>query len=260
MLELIDSHCHLDLPQFINDRPEVLARAKAAGVIVQIIPGICSGNWNYQREICESDASLYPAYGLHPCFTQWHHLEDISRLENWLIYEKPCALGECGLDFFIEKADRKAQYFYFQAQLELAASFNLPLIIHARGKGALEAVIYHLQQFKNLRGVIHSFSGSLIQAKKLWDRGFLIGLGGPLTWPRARKLRALVASMPLEYLVLETDAPDQPDSEYAELRKPNEPARLAFIAKTVAQLRQQPLAEIAAQTTANARRLFNLTV
>jgi len=256
VLALIDSHCHLDTTAFDGDRPAVLARAQTAGVIAQIVPATCAAHWPRLRAVCAMDRALYPVYGLHPMFTNAHRQTDIPQLHHWIERENPCALGECGLDFFVDGLNPAAQRFYFQQQLQLARDFDLPLIIHARR--ALEEVIHQLRRIGGLRGVIHSFSGSIEQARQLWKIGFLIGLGGPITWPRARRLRSLVATMPLEYLLLETDAPDQPDSELAGQR--NEPARLAVIAHTIAKLRQQSVAEIAAQTTANARQLFRISV
>jgi len=251
-MRLVDSHCHLDADAFDNERQVVLSRAQAAGVMAQVVPATTAARWPKVRAVCAANKVLYPAYGLHPMFVNEHRHTDVQHLGQWLEQEKPCALGECGLDFFIPDLDISAQLFYFQQQLHLARELDLPLIIHARR--AQEAVNQCLRRIKGLRGVIHSFSGSAEQARQLWKMGFLIGLGGPITWPRARRLRSLVASMPLDYLLLETDAPDQPDREIAGQR--NEPARLAVIAQTVADLRQQNVAEIAAQTTANARRLF----
>jgi len=251
-VKLVDSHCHLDADAFDAQRQDVLSRAQAAGVVAQVVPATTAKAWPKLRAVCAGNKALYPAYGLHPMFVNEHQAADVQHLGQWLEQEKPCALGECGLDFFVPDLDISAQRFYFQQQLHLARDYDLPLIIHARR--ALEEVIGSVRRIKGLRGVIHSFSGSVEQARQLWKMGFLIGLGGPITWPRARRLRALVATMPLEYLLLETDAPDQPDSEIAGQR--NEPARLAVIAQTVADLRQQNVAEIAAQTTANAQRLF----
>jgi len=252
---LVDSHCHLDADSFDNEREAILSRAKAAGIVVQVVPATTAKRWPKLRDVCAMDHSLHAVYGLHPMFIAEHCPTDLHQLRQWIEQEKPCALGECGLDFFVVDPDISAQLFYFEQQLLLAREFDLPLIIHARR--AQEPVNQCLRRIKGLRGVIHSFSGSVEQARQLWKMGFFIGLGGPITWPRARRLRALVATMPLEFLLLETDAPDQPDSHIAGQR--NEPARVAVIAQTVADLRQQSVTDIAAQTTANAQRLFNFT-
>jgi TatD DNase family protein len=253
-VRLTDSHCHLDAPGFDGDRAAVIARAKAAGVAAQVVPAITAASWPKLREVCAADASLHPAYGLHPMFLAEHRPGHLHELHAWLERERPCAIGECGLDFFVEGLDADTQRHYFDGQLRLAREFDLPLIVHARR--AVDEVIHVVRRTGGLRGVVHSFSGSPQQARQLWDLGFLIGLGGPLTYPRANRLRTLAATMPLDYLLLETDAPDQPDAGIRGQR--NEPARLADILATVAELRGQAPEEIAAQTTANARRLFDL--
>ena len=163
-------------------------------------------------------------------------------------------MGECGLDYFVEGLDRDAQATFFEGQLRLAREFDLPLIVHARR--AVDAVIAAVRKVGGLRGVVHSFSGSLEQAEQLWKLGFMLGLGGPVTYERARRLRKLAATMPIEHLLLETDAPDQPDSNHRGQR--NEPARITTVLETIATLRDAPPADIAAATTANAERLFSL--
>ncbi len=253
-MQLFDSHCHLDADEFDGDREAVIARAQAAGVNAQVVPAVTAASWPKLRQTCTLTTGLYPAYGLHPMFLAEHRPEHLQALEEWVQRERPLAIGECGLDFFVEDLDPEAQRFYFQGQLDIAHDHQLPVVVHARR--AVDEVIQRIRRTGGLRGVVHSFSGSPEQARQLWQLGFLIGLGGPLTYPRANRLRTLVAQMPLEYLLLETDAPDQPDAGIRGQR--NEPARLAEILRTVAELRGQPEAEIAAQTTTNARRLFGL--
>jgi TatD DNase family protein len=180
------------------------------------------------------------------------HLDELAR---WLERERPVALGECGLDFYIEEADAEGQRRYFSAQLELAREFDLPVILHARR--AVEEVTLALRRIGGLRGVVHSFSGSEEQARQLWELGFLIGMGGPVTWPRARRLRRIVADMPLQFLLLETDAPDQP--LVGRRGRRNEPALLREVCQVVADLRGEDFDHVAAATSANARRLFGLS-
>lgn len=251
---LVDSHCHLDAAEFDSDREAVIHRAGAAGVGVQIVPAVTAASWPKLREVCMVQPGLHPAYGLHPMFLPEHRPEHLQHLRDWVQREAPCAIGECGLDFFVDNLDPAEQRLYFQAQLELARDMQLPLIVHARR--ALDEVIQRIRRVGKLSGVVHSFSGSPEQARQLWDLGFMIGLGGPITYPRANRLRGLVSKMPLEFLLLETDAPDQPDAGIRGQR--NEPARLRQILETVAELRQQAAADIAAQTTANAKQLFKL--
>ncbi|MCF7751798.1 TatD family hydrolase [Bacillus subtilis subsp. subtilis] len=253
-MRLVDSHCHLDASEFDADRSEVIASARAAGVRTQVVPAVTAASWPKLRDTCLLADGLRPAYGLHPMFLDAHRPGHLDDLRGWIERERPCAVGECGLDFFVEGLDPALQQFYFDGQLRLAREFDLPVIVHARR--AVDAVIAAIKQVGGLRGVVHSFSGSPEQAAQLHKLGFLVGLGGPLTYDRAQRLHRLVAQLPLEQLLLETDAPDQPDAGIRGAR--NEPSRLPVILDTVARLRGEPAAEIAAQTTANANRLFNL--
>lgn len=252
MNRLYDSHCHLDASEFDPDRDQVLARARAAGVTRQLVPAVDRASWPKIRSLCAADPGLRPAYGLHPMFLDRHQPGDLEELAEWLAREHPAAVGECGLDFFVEGLDPEAQRSYFQRQLELAREFDLPVVLHARR--AVDEVIASLRRVGGLRGVVHSWSGSEEQARQLFGLGFHLGIGGPVTFERAQRLRRTVATMPLEWLLLETDAPDQPDAAHRGER--NEPARLPNVLAVVAELRGQDPAEIAAATSANAERLF----
>lgn len=254
MTFLIDSHCHLDAAEFDADRATVIQRGQAAGVGMQVVPATHAEAWPGLREVCAGAPGLYPAYGLHPVFLEQHTLTHLDALAGWIAREQPVAVGECGLDYFIDALDRDAQQYYFEAQLELARDHDLPVIVHARR--AVDATIAAIRRVGKLRGVVHSFPGSPEQARQLRELGFMIGLGGPITYERARRLRRLVAEMPLDQLLLETDAPDQPDADNRGGR--NEPALLVRVLDVVASLRGQDREEIAAATTANTRRLFNL--
>lgn len=251
---LVDSHCHLDAPEFDDDREAVIRRARDAGVFQQVIPAINAQGWPKLRELCGAAPGLFPAYGLHPMFLSGHRPEHLAQLAHWLEKEQPVAVGECGLDYFVEGLDHEAQQLYFDGQLALARDFDLPVIVHARR--AVDAVIASVKRIGGLRGVVHSFSGSPEQARQLWQLDFLVGIGGPATYERANRLRSLVASMPLDYLLLETDAPDQPDASIRGQR--NEPARLANVCEVVATLRGMDADVVATATTNNAKRLFKL--
>lgn len=254
MHSLIDSHSHFDAPEFDADREEVLMRARKAGVSRQILPAVTQASWSNLSAICGTHDGLFPAYGLHPMFLAEHrpaHLEGLARLVE---RERPVAIGECGLDFQVEGLDAEAQRGYFIAQLELARDTGLPLILHARR--ALEEVTLALRRIGGLRGVVHSFSGSIEQARELWKLGFCLGIGGPVTYERARRLREIVANMPAEFLLLETDSPDQPLSSHRGQR--NEPAWLVEVLQCVADLRGESPAQVAATTSRNAEQLFGL--
>ena len=256
-MRLVDSHSHFDDVSFAADRAEVLTRAQAAGVMAQIVPATHADGWAQLESVCSQHPGLYPAYGLHPVFLPQHLPAHLDALQQQLASGKPCvAVGEIGLDHFLDTLDRQRQQDFFEAQLRLALEFNLPVIIHARR--AFDAVIATLRRFPGSRGVIHSFSGSLEQAKQLCKMGFMLGIGGPLTYPRAQRLRRTVTQIPLDYLLLETDAPDQPDSQWRGQR--NEPARLLAILDTLAELRGESRETIAAATTANAEQLFGIPI
>ena len=252
MSPLYDSHCHLDAAEFDADRPAVLARARDAGVARQLVPAVDRASWDAIRTLCAAEPGLRPAYGLHPMFLDRHQPGHLDELRDWLESERPAAVGECGLDFFVDGLDPDKQRLYFRRQLELARDFDLPVVLHARR--AVEEVIATLREVGGQRGVVHSWSGSEEQARQLFELGFCLGIGGPVTYDRAKRLRRTVASMPLDCLLLETDAPDQPDADWRGQR--NEPARLRQVLEVVAQLRGQPAAAIAEATSANALRLF----
>lgn len=251
---LIDSHSHIDVAEFDDDRALVLARARAAGVTRQIVPAISYAGFGKLRDLCNTEAGLYPAYGLHPMYLAEHRTEHLDALPEWIEREHPVAVGECGLDFFVEGLDLATQRQYFHRQLEIARDFGLPVIVHARR--AFDEVIATLRKIGGLNGVVHSFSGSEEQARQLWRLGFCLGLGGPVTYERARRLRGIAATMPLEFLLLETDSPDQPLHGHQGAR--NEPALLTEVCACVAALRGVAAEDIAAATSANAQRLFQL--
>lgn len=253
-MRLIDTHCHLDVSEFDTDRAAVVARATAKGVVAQIVPAIDHAGWEGLRDTCAADTGLHAAYGLHPMFMAAHRPAHLGALETWIESERPVAVGEVGLDFFVEGLDRRDQQIYFDAQLAIARACGLPAIIHARR--AVDAVIASLKQVSGVRGVVHSFAGSIEQATQLWDLGIHVGLGGPLTYERAIRLRKVAAAIPIEQLLLETDAPDQPLAAHRGER--NEPARLVEVCTAIALLRDTTPEAIAEATTRNAIGLFNL--
>lgn len=251
---LVDSHCHLDAPEFDADRDAVIARARAAGVTRQVIPAVSAAGWPALRALCARTPGLFPAYGLHPMYLAEHTDAHLDALAEWVARERPVAVGECGLDFFVEGLDAARQQHVFEAQLRIARDAGLPVIVHARR--AVDQVLAAVRRFQPVRGVVHSYSGSADQAKRLADLGFLVGLGGPVTYARANRLRTLAATLPLECLLLETDAPDQPDADHRGQR--NEPARLPRVCAEIAALRGMAPEVLAAATARNAEALFRL--
>ena len=254
MHQLVDSHSHLDVSEFGADRILVVERARAAGVTRQVIPAISRPGFAKLKALCESIDGIHPAYGMHPAFLADHRVGDLEHLADWLQANDAVAVGECGLDYYVDGLDLDRQRAIFDAQLELARDLDLPVIVHALR--AVEDVILALRRIGGLRGVVHSFGGSAEQAQRLWDMGFHIGIGGPVTYERARRLRKIVATMPIEFLLLETDAPDQPLSTQRGAR--NEPAYLVEVLDVVAGLRNCDPADLASATTLNAVQLFRL--
>ena len=255
---LVDTHVHLDVDEFGADRDAVLARARSAGVSAQVLPAITRGHWTGLAELCARHRDLFPAYGLHPVYLDAHDDADVPALDAWLDAHPSQAVGEIGLDGYVEEiatgAAWERQWQLFTAQLDVALNHRLPVIIHARR--ALDHVLKALRQRPGSTGIIHSFSGSRQQADQALEQGFCLGFGGPVTYPRANRLRRLVGELPAAALVLETDAPDQPSISHRGER--NEPAFLPEIAASVAELRGVPVTDVAALTTANARRILRL--
>jgi len=252
---LIDSHCHLDFSCFDTDRAAVLQRAQAAKVNAIIIPATQAKDWQRLQQCCQqSTYPLYAAYGLHPFFIQTHQPADLTQLEIYLSHPDTIAVGECGLDFW-HKPDRQSQQqqlSYLTAQLSLATQFDLPVIIHARR--SLDLIIQQIRHYSGLRGVIHSFSGSLQQAQICLDLGFKLGIGGPITYPRATRLQKLVSILPLSTWLLETDAPDQPIYNHQGQR--NEPDKIMAIFDAFVTCRTENPADIAAQLSQNTQQLL----
>ncbi len=251
---IIDSHCHIDFADFDGDRSEVIQHAQRLGVEKIIVPGVQRTSWDRVRHCCDTYPALYPCYGLHPYFITEHSEDDIQALANYIEQHRPVAVGECGLDFFLKELDRDQQQFYFEQQLDIALQAALPVVIHARK--STEAVIDAIKQRHGLRGMIHSYSGSYEQAVKLIDLGFYLSFGGPLTFQQASRLRTLVSKLPLDCILVETDAPDQP-GQMAN-RQRNEPAFITEVIEHIAQLQHTDVNRVANTTTENAKALFQL--
>ncbi len=255
-MELFDTHCHLDVADFDRDRSEVLARARAVGVDRLIVPAIDAARWDGLLGLCDREAGLYPALGLHPMFYRQHSpLDDIERLESILAERRPVAIGEIGLDFFLSRgAGERLQYDLFERQLIVARDVGLPIILHVR-KGH-EEVLKRLNKVPVAGGIAHAFNGSLELARRYIDLGFKLGFGGMVTYEKSTKLRQLVKQLPLESIVLESDAPDMSPSAHHGER--NSPEYLPEIAQVIAELRDLSVAKVARVTTDSAKALFNL--
>ncbi len=253
-MELFDTHCHLDVPEFDADRDAVVARTRAAGVSRMVVPAIDAEGWTDLVALCRREEGLFPALGMHPIYIVQHRDEHVDELRCWVERERPVAIGEIGLDFFIKETDRDRQQVIFEAQLDVAQQYRLPVLLHVRK--AHEQVLQSLKKFSLVGGIAHAFNGSLPQAEQYLSLGFKFGFGGMLTYERSRKIRQLARELPLESLVLETDAPDMtPVSHHGER---NSPEYLPEILHSLAEVRGMDCRELAAITTANALNLFRL--
>ncbi len=259
----IDTHCHLDAEEFGDEQAALVQAAHDEGVERLVVPSVARANFGIVRDLCTQHPCCAPAYGIHPMYTDSAMPEDLAALREFLSQPDAVAVGEIGLDFFIQHYDRARQEFFFVEQLKLAREFDLPVLLHIRR--AQDIVLKLLRQFygsggpsTSLRtGIAHAFSGSRQQADEFIKLGFKLGFGGAMTYSRATRLRELAATLPLDSIVLETDAPDIPP-DFLERGLPNEPQYVPHIAQTLAELRGLPLEEIARITTENALDVLSL--
>jgi len=255
-MELIDSHCHLDVPDFDADRQAVLQRAHRNGVAAMVVPAIHSAGWEALWQLCRSASGLYPAFGLHPVFLHQHTAADLTALQDWLEQHPPVAIGEIGLDYALEGLDRAAQQTLFEAQLAIARDACLPVILHVRKSH--DQVLSTLKRVRVKGGICHAFNGSLQQASRYHDLGFRFGFGGMLTFERSTKLRALAKALSADAIVLETDAPDMTVVQHRGER--NSPEYLPYCLAALAGVRDESEEELGRITTANAREVLRLDV
>ncbi len=249
---LIDTHCHLDAAEFDLDRDSVYAAALASGVERIVVPAVAVDSFNRVKSSVARYPGCVAAYGIHPLFVMQAKEADLAALRDWLVSEKPVAVGEIGLDFYVTDLDPARQQFFFVEQLKLAREFNLPVLLHVRR--SVDLILKQLRRFKLPGGIAHAFNGSRQQADEFIKLGFKLGFGGAMTFSGSTRIRQLAASLPLESIVLETDAPDIPPAWLAGGR--NAPAELHRIAEVLAELRGLNLTAIAGQTALNARAVF----
>jgi TatD DNase family protein len=253
----IDTHCHFDFPPFVDNEATSLQRAKTAGVEAIIVPTVTADRFLTVQALSDRHSGVYAALGLHPIYIEQHHDETVERLTAALrtASKKVVAIGEIGLDNYIERPQLERQLVLLQQQFELAKDHNLPVILHSRRTHDVLA-----QQLKRAAlpagGVVHGFSGSYQQALAFIRLGYYIGVGGVITYTRAHKTRNAIAQLPLDSLLLETDAPDMPVSGFQ--GQPNRPERLVEILTALSEIRREPIEVIAQQTYLNTRRLFGL--
>lgn len=267
-MKLIDTHCHFDVSDFDVDRQAVAERTLAAGVDTVLVPGYVAREWETLFRVCDSITAprLLPAPGLHPCYVDEHEEAHLAGLEQWLRQRGDIvAVGEIGLDYFLpalkEEDAKRRQAIFFREQLRLATAFGKPVILHVRKAYHDVIRILHEMKFRE-GGIAHAFSGGIEEARHLVRLGFRLGIGGPLTYDQSRRLRSVVAEMPLSALVLETDAPDMiPRAHRAEGSRPgrNSSEFLPAVAQALAELKQVPLEEVIAVTRAESLAVLRIT-
>ncbi len=246
---LIDTHCHLDASEFDADRDVAALAALQGGVSVIVIPAVERANFAAVCKLAKQHTHCAMALGIHPLYVENAQPEDLTQLADLLAEKQPVAVGEIGLDFFVEGYNRERQEYYFVEQLKLARQFDLPVILHVRR--AIDDILKYLRRIKVKGGIAHAFNGSSQQAAEFIKLGFKLGFGGTMTYPRALKIRELAATLPLEAIVLETDAPDIPP-EWLGSQGRNSPEQLPKIAQVLADLRGLKLTQVAEITTQNA--------
>ncbi|MEQ1661278.1 MAG: TatD family hydrolase [Thiobacillus sp.] len=250
----IDTHSHFDAAEFDADRDTEYARAIAAGVTTQIIPAVSRDNFTAVADTCARYPGCLPAWGLHPMYIHVHRAEHIADLRAQIEAQRPVAIGEIGLDYFVRGLDFAAQEYFYIEQLKLAHEYALPVLLHCRKSS--DQLLKHLRRIKVPGGIAHAFNGSAQQADEFIKLGFKLGFGGAFTWPRANHLRRLAVDLPLDAIVLETDSPDIPPVWIGRGR--NAPAELPRIAAELAALRGVSLAHIAEYTHRNAAQLLGI--
>ncbi|HEX9019144.1 MAG TPA: TatD family hydrolase [Anaerolineaceae bacterium] len=262
---LTDTHCHLNLNIFQDDLAQVLERASARGIGRILIPGIDVATSRLAVALAEQHDWLYAAVGVHPGEASTWKDDTLTILKELARHPKVAAIGEIGLDYYRDRSPRPLQREIFQAQLALAAELGLPVVVHNRESledlwsdlsAWHDALVRGNAPLARRPGVLHSFDGSLSTATQAIERNFFIGISGPVTFKNATERQSVVTGLPLDHLLIETDAPYLTPHPYRG-RWPNEPAFVAFVAEKIAALHQQPVETVTRITWENAAQLFD---
>jgi TatD DNase family protein len=257
---LVDTHCHLTLSAFKNDVGEVLARARAAGVERIVVPGIDLPTSQAAVALAEAEEGVFAAVGIHPHDAQAFSPAVERELRALASSDRVVAIGEIGLDYFRDRSPRPAQRAAFRAQLALATEVGLPVVVHNREATAdvMNELLEHARRqpppLAGRVGVMHAFSADLETGRQASEAGYFLGVAGPITYPDANARREITAALPLERLVVETDAPYL--APHPRRRDRNEPAQTREVAERLAALFEVSLETVARRTSANAGRLF----
>jgi TatD DNase family protein len=253
---LTDTHCHLYSEEFAADIETVIENATFEGVQKFYLPGIDSASIEAMLALeAQFKGKCIAMMGLHPCYVKENYKEELAIVKEWLTKRAFAAIGEIGLDFYWDKTFATEQYDAFRTQADWAIEYNRPIVIHTRN--AMQETINLVKAYasKGLSGIFHCFSGSYESAKEIIDAGFYLGIGGVVTYKKAG-LAEVLTKIDLKHLVLETDAPYLTPVPFRGKR--NESSYLKYIVTTIAEIKQVPVEEVAAITTANAEKIFAL--
>ncbi|TQV86466.1 TatD family hydrolase [Aliikangiella coralliicola] len=254
-VKLFDSHCHLDMPQFKGKVSTLVEKCEETGIGGILIPGVTREGWLRIRQITARVEICHTALGLHPMFIDQHEETHLHDLEMALSVGPIAAIGEIGLDYYKAGVNRDLQLRYFTAQVDIAKDARLPIVLHVRKAHDQVLQILKKSHFA-LGGIVHAFNGSENQAERYVELGFKLGFGGAMTFPRAAKLHKLAKNLPLESIVLETDAPDMKPVTCKQAY--NTPLHLFDNFRSLISMREEPAAVIAKQTTQNVHTVLNL--
>lgn len=252
-MHLIDSHAHIYLPEFDNDRANIIQKSTAEGVTKILMPAVDATTHQHMLQTEVMFPNCIAMMGLHPCSVNDTYQQELDQVTHYFTQRKFIAVGEIGLDFYWDKTFTNQQYNAFHKQIEIALQYNVPIVIHSRN--ATEECIEVVKQYPDLTGVFHCFSGTLEQAQQIIALGFMLGIGGVVTFKNGG-LDKVVQHLSLTNLLLETDAPYLAPVPYRGKR--NDCSYLPLIVQKVAAVTGQSVEEVANQTTQNAIKLFNL--
>jgi TatD DNase family protein len=251
-MTFVDTHAHLFLEEFDSDRKETIEKAFHEGITKMLLPNVDTSTLPRLIETCQiAPANIFPAIGLHPCSVKENYRQELDFLYNKLKIGKYFAIGEIGIDLYWDKTFIKEQIMAIEKQINWALEFQLPVILHCRE--SFDQVYEIVARYKNLRGVFHAFTGTIDQAKKVFDSGFYLGIGGIVTFKNSG-LDKVVSTVPLDHIVLETDSPYLAPVPYRGKR--NEPTYIKNIAEKLSELYGKSLEELANVTSSNSEKLF----
>ena len=255
-MELIDSHCHLYVPDFAADINEVIKRAKNAGVKRFYLPAIDRESESLLFDLeSRFPGECFAMQGLHPCSVKGDFSEELKRLETSLALRKFAAVGETGLDFYWDRSFESQQYQAFHQQIEWALHYALPIVIHSRQSIEQTIAVVRGHQKGSLNGIFHCFNEDEQSAREIIALGFYLGIGGTVTYKNS-KLPEVLKNIPLENIVLETDAPYLPPVPFRGKR--NESSYISYVAQKLAEIKGVSVETVATITTANALKIFAL--